>query len=160
MQIYRIAKSQKRTTDISGMGAYKLGGRWNAPGTYMLYASENSSLAYLENLVHFDSAIIPPDLYIMCLEIACSPDLIYTLPDRKYPKNWMHIGNLDNKILGDKLMGTRDYLGIKVRSAVNFREYNYLLNPLYPGYHDMVKVISVERLPVDNRLISIKTGQP
>lgn len=157
MHIYRIAKSKKRTADISGMGAYQLGGRWNSQGTYMLYTSENSSLAYLENLVHFDSVIIPPKLYIMCLEITASPDLIYTLPDRKYPKNWMQVGDLENKILGDKLMAERRYLAIKVRSAVNFREFNYLLNPLYPGYHDLVKIVSVEALPVDNRLISIKT---
>ena len=123
----------------------------------MLYTSENSSLAYLENLVHFDSAIIPPHLYIMTLEIEIFTDLVYTLPDSKYPKNWMHIGQLGNKILGDKLMNDRQYLAIKVRSAVNFREFNYLLNPLYPAYHKLVKVVAVEALPLDNRLISIKT---
>ena len=157
--LYRIAKARQRTTDLSGMGAYRFGGRWNSPGTYMLYTSENSSLAYLENLVHFDAAIIPPKLFIMEITIPATPELIYTLPDSAYPKQWMKLGHLDNKRLGDRLMNEAEYLGIRVRSAVNPKEYNYLLNPMYPGYHELVQVTSVEQLPVDGRLIHIKMGR-
>lgn len=156
MLLYRIAKSQKRATDRSGMGAYTFGGRWNNPGTYMLYTSENSSLAYLENLVHFDSAIIPPKLFIMGIEVGGAPELIYTMPDSAYPKQWMILGNQENKRIGDKRMRENKYLGIRVRSAVNPKEFNCLLNPLFPGYHDLVRIVSVEQLPIDNRLINIK----
>lgn len=158
MLLYRIAKSQKRAADLSGMGAHTFGGRWNSPGTYMLYTSENSSLAYLENLVHFDSDIIPPNLFIMSIEVGGKSDLIYTFPDSRYPKNWMKLGNMENKRLGDNWMQEAKYLGIRVRSAVNHKEFNCLLNPLFPSYHDLVHVTSVERLPVDNRLINIKMG--
>lgn len=158
MLCYRIAKSRARTTDLSGMGAYTFGGRWNSPGTYMLYTSENSSLAYLENLVHFDSDIIPPNLFIMGIEITGAPNLVYTLPDSAYPKNWMQLGNLANRRLGDKWVWEKKYLGIRVRSAVNPKEFNCLLNPLFPGYHELVNVTSVERLPIDSRLIKIKVG--
>ena len=156
MFLYRIAKSAKRAKDLSGMGAFQFGGRWNNPGTYMLYTSENSSLAYLENLVHFDPDIIPPKLYILGIEINGDPDLIYTVPDSAYPKDWMKLGNFENKRLGDKWMRQAKYLGIRVRSAVNPKEFNCLLNPLFPHYPTLVKVVSVERLPVDNRLIHIR----
>lgn len=156
MLLYRIAKSRQRATDLSGMGAYKFGGRWNNPGTYMLYTSENSSLAYLENLVHFDSDIIPPKLYIMAIEVGGKPELIRTLADSDYPKHWTRLGHLENKRLGDRWMREAKHLGIRVRSAVNPKEFNCLLNPLFPGYHDLVTVISVEQLPIDNRLIRIK----
>src|SRR5690606_26043131 len=159
MRLYRIAKSKQRTTDLSGMGAYKFGGRWNNSGTYMLYTSENSSLAYLENLVHFDAAIIPPKLFIMEIGVTEKPGLIYTLPDSVYPKQWMKLGQLENKRLGDRLMRDGGYLGIQVRSAVNPQEFNCLLNPLYPGYHELVQVTSVEQLPIDGRLIHIKTAK-
>ncbi len=159
MRLYRIAKTKQRTTDLSGMGAYKFGGRWNNPGIYMLYSSENSSLAYLENLVHFDAVIIPPKLFIMEIDVMEKPGLIYTLPDSAYPKQWMKLGQLENKRLGDRLMREAGYLGIRVRSAVNPKEFNCLLNPLYPGYHELVRVISVEQLPVDGRLIHIKMGK-
>ncbi|WP_028297094.1 RES family NAD+ phosphorylase [Olivibacter sitiensis] len=156
MVLYRIAKAKQRATDLSGMGAHKFGGRWNNAGTYVLYTSENSSLAYLENLVHFDPDIIPPKLFITSIELEVSPGLIYTPPDTAYPKNWMEIGNLESKRLGDKWMRESKHLGVRVRSAVNPKEFNFLLNPLFPRYHDMVKVGSVEPLPVDNRLIKIK----
>lgn len=156
MLFYRIAKTKERINDLSGMGAYKYGGRWNNPGTYMLYTSENSSLAYLENLVHFDAGIIPPKLFIMEISVADKHELIYTLPDSAYPKQWMKLGQLENKRYGDRWMMEAACLGIRVRSAVNPKEYNCLLNPLYPGYHDLVKVTSAEQLPVDGRLIHIK----
>ncbi len=156
MQLFRIAKSRQRASDLSGMGAYRFGGRWNSPGTYMLYTSENSSLAYLENLVHFDPDIIPPQLYIMNIHVEATPALIHTVPESAYPKNWMKLGNLENKRLGDKWMREMECLAIRVRSAVNPREFNCLLNPLFPGYHAFVTVASVERLPVDSRLIDIR----
>ena len=44
-------------------------------------------------------------------------------------------------------------MAIKIRSAVNKFEYNYLLNPLFPRYHHVVKIQSVEKLAVDERLV-------
>lgn len=158
MLLYRIAKSKQRAADLSGMGAYTYGGRWNSPGTYMLYTSENSSLAYLENLVHFDSDIIPPKLYITGIEVHTEPALLYTPPEPVYPKQWTRLGHFENKRLGDRWMQEARYLGVRVRSAVNPKEYNCLLNPIFPRYHDLVTVVSVEELPVDSRLIRIKMG--
>lgn len=134
------------------MGAFKTGGRWNSKGTYMLYASENSSLAYLENLVHFDETDVPPDLHIIEIEIA-DDSKYYLFPDNNYPADWQSKDNLANKIFGDKWMAEKKYLGIKVRSAINPSEYNILLNPLYPGYHDILTITSTQTIPVDSRLL-------
>lgn len=153
MRIYRIVKSRKRAMDLSGTGAFHIGGRWNNPGTYMLYTSENSSLAYLENLVHFDADVVPPHLYIIEIDIPNHKKLVYELPDKDYPAGWQLIGNLETRSIGDALMAAKKSLAVKVRSAVNSKEYNLLLNPLFPGYHDLVKIISIEPLPVDKRLI-------
>ena len=155
MIVYRIAKSEKRSKDISGMGAFKEGGRWNNAGTYMLYTSENSSLAYLESLVHFEEANIPPNLYIVKIELTVEDTLIYNLPDKTYPKDWQILDNLENKILGDRLMSEQRYLALKVRSAVNPSEYNYLLNPLFPEYHQLIRIVSAKKLNIDVRLVKI-----
>jgi RES domain-containing protein len=155
MIVYRIAKSELRAKDISGMGAFKNGGRWNSKGTYMLYASMNSSLAYLENLVHFNESDLPPNLYIAVIEIdndSPADELIYQLPDDEYPVSWLLHENLENKIMGDKWVLEKKFLAIKVRSAVNTSEFNFLLNPLFPGYHDKVKVQSTHVLNIDARL--------
>lgn len=119
----------------------------------MLYTSENSSLAYLENLVHFDESIVPADLFIIRLEITAKGQLIYRLPLSEYTDNWQALENPENKRQGDRWMNEKKYLAIKVLSAINPAECNYLLNPLFPGFHDMVKVRSFEKLPVDPRLI-------
>jgi len=151
MRVFRIVKSEYRTEDLSGTGAYRSGGRWNDKGTYVLYTSENSSLAFLENLVHFDVEETPDDLYI--IEIQIHDDrLIYHVPDSDYPENWLETDNFASKEFGGKLFTRHQLLGIKVRSAVNQSEYNILLDPLFPGYHDLVKIISVIKVPVDKRL--------
>ncbi|WP_069658654.1 RES family NAD+ phosphorylase [Arcticibacter eurypsychrophilus] len=151
MYVYRIVKSEKRTEDLSGMGAFRAGGRWNDKGTYVLYTSENSSLAFLENLVHFDAGETPEDLYVMEISVQ-NENLIFQIPDSDYPRDWLNTDNLACKRLGDQLLSDHKILGIKVRSAVNQSEYNILLDPLFPGYHDLIKVVNVVNVPVDMRL--------
>lgn len=133
------------------MGAFKNGGRWNSKGIYMLYTSINSSLAYLENLVHFDTDV-PTNLHIAEIELA-DDSMIYQLPDDKYPRDWQSKDNLANKVLGDKWMLDKKFLGIKIRSAINPSEYNILLNPLFSGYHNKLIIISTQTIPVDSRLL-------
>jgi RES domain-containing protein len=152
MYVYRIVKSEERTQDLSGIGAFRAGGRWNDKGTYVLYTSENSSLAFLENLVHFDTVQIPEELYI--IEISLSkPELILQIPEAEYPEDWLNTDNLACKILGYQLLADHKLLGIKVRSAVNQYEYNILLDPLFPGYHDLIKITKITKIIVDQRLI-------
>jgi RES domain-containing protein len=151
ISVYRIVQALARAKDLSGIGAYKWGGRWNSKGTYMLYTSESTSLGYLESLVHFDPLTFPPQLYIMKIEVKDGA-LIRKVPDTEYPGNWLKPDLLANKMLGDSWMKDEKHIGFLVRSAVNPQEYNCLLNPLFPGYHDLVKVIDVTAIGTDKRL--------
>lgn len=153
MKVYRVVKDRIRTTDLSGTGAFRAGGRWNSKGIYMLYTSENSSLAFLESLVHFDKSYFPPHLYIVHLEIDDAAP-IYTVPQIEYPKNWLQLELPENKKRGDKWMLDISYIGISVKSAVNVSETNILLNPLFPRYHDLIKVIDVTEIRIDERLVT------
>jgi RES domain-containing protein len=152
MVVYRIVQGRARAGDLSGTGAFKYGGRWNSEGVYMVYTSENRSLALLEALVHFDEEDTPPDLYIMTIEIAVAAPL-YSFPDTGLPDDWREAGNLKLKSLGDAIMNGRQYLGFRARSAVLTEEFNILLNPLFPGFIDLVKVIQVTPYQPDNRLL-------
>src|SRR3954471_24972334 len=151
MLVYRIVKSEKRTTDLTGTGAYNEGGRWNIEGVYALYTSEHSALAMLEVLVHVDEGELPPDMFIMTIEVADSAP-IFTVPDEDLPPDWRVPENIALKEMGDKILMEKQYLGIKARSAVLPDAYNYVLNPLFPGYYDLVKVVEVKPLEVDQRL--------
>jgi RES domain-containing protein len=151
MYVYRITQSINRANDLSGTGAFKWGGRWSNKGTYMLYTSENSSLAYLECLVHFDNSLMPPELFIVAMEISNKAPL-YIFPEKNYPHNWQQPGLAANQNLGDKWMNEQRYLGIKVRSAVNSSEYNYLLNPRFPAFHQLVKIKTIISVGIDDRI--------
>lgn len=152
MFVYRIVQTKARTTDLSGTGAFKFGGRWNSKGTYMLYSSENSSLAYLESIVHFDEEYFPPNLFIVKIEIDNKAP-IYTRPDKDYPMDWKQLELIKNKTAGDQWMEEKKFLAIKVRSAINYFEYNYLLNPLFPRFHSLVRVVDVSEIKTDERLV-------
>jgi RES domain-containing protein len=151
MLVYRIVKSEKRTTDLTGTGAYNEGGRWNSEGVYALYTSEHSALAMLEVLVHVDEGELPPDMFIMTIEIMDTAP-VYAVPDDQLPTDWRVSENIVLKEMGDAIFSEKKYLGIKVRSAVLQDSYNYVLNPLFPGYYDLVKVMAVTPLAVDQRL--------
>ena len=69
---------------ITGTGAYNEGGRWNSEGVYALYTSEHSALAMLEVLVHVDEGELPPDMFVMTIEVADTAP-VYTVPDEQLP---------------------------------------------------------------------------
>ena len=152
MFVYRIVQSKTRTRDLSGTGSFKYGGRWNNKGTYMLYTSENSSLAYLETIVHFDEEYFPPNLFIVKIEIDNKAP-VYAVPEKDYPVEWKQLELIKNKTTGDQWMAGKKFLAIKVRSAINYFEYNFLLNPLFPRFHDLVKVVDVIEIKTDERLV-------
>lgn len=151
MVVYRIAKKKERANDLSGLGASLFGGRWNNEGVFALYTSESRALALLELLVHVDDTELPPNLFIMTIEIDDSA-LLYEVQDEELPIDWRITENLALKHQGDILLKAKEYLGFKVRSAVLPQEYNIVLNPLFPRYYDLVKVVAVEDYTRDERL--------
>lgn len=94
---------------------------------------------------------LPPNLFIMTIEVNNSVQF-YEIEDLDLPSDWRITENLALKKMGDKVFKEREYIGIRARSAVMPQEYNLILNPLYPGYYDLVKVISVEDYRRDIRL--------
>ncbi len=151
MIVYRIAKLKHRSSDLSGTGAYNEGGRWNNTGTYALYTSENRSLAALEILVHEGEAELPPHLYIMSIEINDSAPM-YEVQDTEMPEDWRTPENIALKELGDKILKGNKHIAIKAISAVMPDEYNYVLNPSFPNYFNLVTITKVEEYNTDMRL--------
>ena len=157
MLVYRIVKQERRARDLSGTGAFLVGGRWNSEGTYALYTSENPSLALLELLVHADEADLPPDMYVLTLEISDAAP-VHTITAADLPKDWRVVGNQELKETGDKLFKEKQVFMISAPSAVFPGQRNYILNPLYPSYSRLVKIKKVEQLAVDQRLRNSSTA--
>lgn len=151
MIVYRIAKKKSRANDLSGQGAANEGGRWNSEGVFALYTSESRALAMLELLVHVDDSELPPQLFIMTIEVS-DESPFYEIPESDLPADWRRPENLLLKELGDHIFSEKKFIGLKVRSAVLPKEFNYVLNPLFPRFYDLVKVTEIEDLERDGRL--------
>lgn len=154
MLVYRIVKLKKRTKDLSGTGAFNEGGRWNSEGIFALYTSENEALAMLEILVNVELTELPPNMFVMNIQVNDEAP-VFEIPDKALPKNWRLPENIFLKEWGDKILKERKFIGIKARSAVMENSYNFILNPLYPGFYDLIKVVKVHKLQIDKRLMGL-----
>ena len=151
MLVYRIAK-MKRIRDLSRIGARLHGGRWNRPGTAMLYTSETRALAMLEYLVHVPMPLAPTDLGIATIKI--SDDVsIQEIPISKLPKNWSAAPPPSRLAdLGSAWANSNDSLVLRVPSAVVPAEHNILLNPMHRDI-SRVSIKKVGRCDFDRRLV-------
>ena len=150
MTVYRIANAKYKESTLTGIGAEKIGGRWNEVGTRAVYCSENASLALLEYYVHSENiALLPKEILIAKIEF--SNDLaIEEL--KELPDGWNQYPYSSNttQVFSD-LAKNRDFFALKVPSTIIEIESNYILNPLYKDF-GKVEVIEMIHLPVDFRL--------
>ena len=152
MVVYRVANSRYKQSTLTGIGAEKIGGRWNEVGTRAVYCSENISLALLEYYVHSDKiSNLPKDILVAKIEF---PDEFIIeelefLPDRwnQYPYS-----SKTTKVFTN-LARNRDFFGLKVPSTIVGLESNIILNPLYKDF-GKVEISEFIELPIDERLKS------
>ena len=148
--VYRITKS-KYADDLSGIGAFKVGGRWNSKGSQMLYTSSSISLSVIENLVHLTFHHVPSDM--MIVKISIPTDSISFIERASLNGIWnkFPFEKYTQKI-GDQWLFSQESLVLVVPSAVNIYEYNYLINPHHPKFKE-VKIEEIIPFDFDSRLI-------
>ena len=81
LKLFRICDPQYAETPdqmLSGEGAFRYGGRWNTPGSRVVYLAESLSLAAYELLVHVPDQVIAPYKRI---QVEVPEKLIMTLDD-------------------------------------------------------------------------------
>jgi len=132
VQVWRIASSRFRHFD--GEGARRHGGRWNQPGTSIVYTSASLSLAALELFVQVDTDLAPTSLVAIPAEI---PDNlpIEDIEITDLPKNWRDFPALEAlKEIGTTWAAKRLSAIMSVPSALIPNEKNYLLNPKHKDF--------------------------
>lgn len=153
MLVYRIAKT-KHITDLSGTGAKLFGGRWNEKGTPLIYASSSISLAILESLVHFPFHLAPKDMSLAFINI---PDAFSDASTEinflgKFPNSWReNPPTIETQQFIKKWINEKNSLILKVPSAVNSAEYNYLINPIHKDIN-LITIQSTSLFSFDKRL--------
>jgi RES domain-containing protein len=151
---WRIIKRRQRDSAFTGDGARLYGGRWNSPGTSLVYLAGNASLAALEMLVHLDNHQIL-DHYLL-VEVRFDESLVTDVSPDDLPDNWRDSPPPETtRAVGDSWvrMGTSALLCVP--SAIMEHEINYLLNP---GHADTGSVEILEPRPFqfDRRLAGVR----
>ena len=150
MRVWRLCS--KKHAAFDGEGARLAGGRWNLPGTPVVYTSATLSLAVLELLVHVDVAMVPAELVTVLADV---PDAlrIEQVDIDRLPRGWHRYPAPEALAeIGTRWARELRTPILSVPSAIVPHERNYLLNPLHPD-HRRVRVGRVERFMLDPRIV-------
>ncbi len=136
--IWRLVKARHAGQAFDGEGARRYGGRWNSPGTPMVYASESRALAALELLVHVPANLLSQPFRFFRIDIP--PRFIRSLtpgpsPHAPLPSGWnAPLISPATQALGDEWIASGRSVVLRVPSAVIPEENNYLINPAHPDF--------------------------
>ena len=150
MVVYRIANVKYKDFTLSGIGAEKVGGRWNEMGTRAVYCSENISLALLEYYVHSENiAYLPKEILVAKIEF---PDTFIVEELQKLPNKWKQYPyTAETTAVFTNFAKNNNNFALKVPSTIIGLEKNIILNPLYKEF-GKVEIIDFITLPIDTRL--------
>jgi RES domain-containing protein len=149
IRAWRIVTAKHAANAFDGEGARIAGGRWNSPGTAMVYASGTASLAVLEMLAHLRHATTLP-AYVL---IACDFDDALVNAVGKLPDDWRRFpAPAHVQAIGDTWANKSQSAVLRVPSAIVEKESNYLLNPAHPDFAK-IKLHAPEPFTLDLRLV-------
>jgi RES domain-containing protein len=148
---WRIVKSRHAAGAFDGEGARVEGGRWNSPGTPVVYTSQSAALAALELLVHLGRGSIL-SAYVL---IPCTFDdaLISRLARGRLPKNWRsYPAPPELQLIGDEWVKSGASAVLEVPSVVIETDSNFLLNPHHADFR-AIRVMAPQPFELDLRLL-------
>lgn len=119
---------------FDGEGARQNGGRWNSPGTAVVYASETLALALLEVLVRLQASPLLESY--SRFEVTFDEALVRSIEMSDLPDNWRSDPAPSQlKWIGDEWVANQDSAILQVPSAiVSVEGHNYLLNPHHSDF--------------------------
>jgi RES domain-containing protein len=149
-RVWRIVKEKYAGSAFDGEGARRAGGRFNSPGSPVIYTSESLALAQLEILVN-----LPTDR-LLAGYVAFRADLpegrVATLGREELPESWREApAPRTVRRLGDRWLESGRSLALRVPSAVVPAESNVLVNPRHPAFEE-IEVHGPVDPEIDDRL--------
>jgi RES domain-containing protein len=150
MRAYRIAKRRHVLSAFSGEGAWAYGGRWNNPGTPIVYAAQSRALAALEALAHFGGA--ERRIALVIFEIDIPDEIILVLDVSTLPPDWRSPEpRATTQDIGSDWQSSARSAALLVPSVLIPQEHGVLLNPEHPDTSH-VMVGYPQAFEFDNRL--------
>jgi RES domain-containing protein len=150
MRAFRIVKKRHALSAFSGDGARTYGGRWNLPGTPMVYAAQTRALAALESLAHFGGA--ERRMTFVTFEVEIPDKLAMRLEVANLPRDWRSGEPIAaTQALGSEWQRERRSAALVVPSILVPQESCVLLNPEHPDT-DKILVTYPEPFTFDARI--------
>jgi len=120
--------------DLSGKGAELTGGRWNRPGTPLVYTSTSRALACLETVLHLNgSDPLPLNRYLVRIVLPESAWTARTVIDAASHVGWdAEPAAKVSRDWGTAWAHRIDTLLAEVPSIIVPEEANILVNPTHP----------------------------
>lgn len=152
MIVYRIC-AQEFSTDLSGLGAMRYGGRWNTKGNPVLYTSSSCALATVEYAVHLRLGNSRDDFRLVSIEIP-EGSVFRQINYENLDINWKNFPfHFSTQRIGNDWLKSKESLVLKVPSVIVPREFNCLVNPQHEDFY-AVKIVGNEPFVFDKRLIN------
>ncbi|MDO8805734.1 MAG: RES domain-containing protein [Elusimicrobiota bacterium] len=149
--IWRIEKEKYASESFSGDGAYLYGGRWNHPGTKVVYAAQTLALAALEKFVHLESGAAVIDFVYFKITIP-KQIKIKILDYSLLPSNWRDFPVPDRTMdVGRKWAQRNESVLLRIPSTIIPVESDYLINPLHADFHHL-KISKPQPFYFDTRM--------
>ncbi|HEU4616638.1 MAG TPA: RES family NAD+ phosphorylase [Gammaproteobacteria bacterium] len=145
ISVYRLVRAERADDVLSAEGARLYGGRWNPPGTPVVYASESRALAVLETFVH------------VTLEARFMRFLLYTLTLPARVRLTRHdpfrVPPLlaESRAVGEAWAAAGRTLALVVPSAIVGSEANFVLNARHERFA-RIRIGEPEPFSFDERL--------
>jgi RES domain-containing protein len=148
---WRLDDARFGSTWDSGEGAYQFGGRWNSPGTRVVYCAIDPSTAILEVAVHTGFAELDARPHVLTSFIVERPSEVHVVEPRDLPSASSPETTLQS--FGNALLATHDF--VVLPSIVSPNSWNLLIS--IPAASGRYRQRTQEPFTLDPRL---RTRQP
>jgi RES domain-containing protein len=148
---YRIGDPSGVYPIFDATGSTLAPGRWNTPGSPVIYTSEHFSTALLEKLVH-GSGMLPPHQHFVTVTIPKGTS--YEVFSAAALPGWDTMPATVSKAHGERWAQDRRSAILLVPSVIARVERNVLINPNHPEFGD-IEVSLHEPVYWDRRLFGV-----
>jgi RES domain-containing protein len=148
---WRIVLANEAAHAFSGEGPRRYGGRWNSPGTAVVYVSEHQSTAALEVIAH--NLPLSADMAYKAFRLEWPNGFTEVLPQGRLPANWrISPPAVETMEIGDRWVREKRSAILAVPSAICPDDRNFLLNPGHPDFK-RIRIAPPTDYEFDPRLI-------